>query len=265
MDKILVIGRCWKFVEFLIPTVESVLRFHDPRDVDLIVFDNKSSRSSIIRDYCERLVRCSQLKYFIEMEKNYFANAWRVLRLFREELKKYDYISMTDMDLRIINGFPNWLYRLSGLLKDHPEIGAVSGEFDPMPKYSGPFVHVNEAAPTPVPGFWEMVTDGWFYTVRRDELLAFIDAGGIGPGMHGYSDFMRHRGKKVGRTNLRFYHYGWLRADDEYKNAYKETGIEFNMQNIGADAVQYIRMQEETGRHDEIKLKVYARPAPAAS
>ena len=45
--------------------------------------------------------------------------------------------------------------------------------------------------------------------------------------MHGYTEYCLQTDKKIGRTNIEFYHYGWLRSTEEWCNSYKETGIDF--------------------------------------
>lgn len=233
MKNTLVIGRCWKFLDFLIPSVDSVINYNN---ADLIIIDSMSSRSDNIASYCRRLLKNKEIKGFITSDNNYLGNIWHVNKYLVDIFDKYEYICLTDLDLRVINPKNNWLVNMTDILGRNAAIGAVSGDFDPMPPISDHFVFSKDHPELKMEGenFWNMLTDGWFYTTRSSEFLAYINSGGrggqFGPGMHGYNSYCYEIGKMIGRTDIVLYHYGWLRYAEEWNATYKETGISFNME-----------------------------------
>ena len=231
MKRTLVIGRCWKFIDFLIPTVDSIIDYND--NVDLIILDSLSSRSDNIISYCQKLLKLGDIRAYVTTDNNYFGNIWHVNQYLIDIVKEYEYISLTDMDLKIVNPTHNWLDKMCGILERNDYIGAVSGDFEPMPPISDSFHFAKDHPESKADGedFWDMLTDGWFFTMRARDFLDFIQTGGrvgqFGPGMHGYTEYCLQNDKKIGRTNVIFYHYGWLRSTEEWSSAYKETGINF--------------------------------------
>lgn len=257
MTNTLVIGRCWKFLDFLIPSVDSVV---DYNDADLIVVDVLSSRSSNIASYCKRMLKANVLKGFISSDANYFGNIWHVNKYLIDIFKRYEYVCMTDLDLKLVTPEQNWLGRLSGLLAKHDWIGAVSADFEKLPgvqnDYPFSFVKDHPEAKLGDDKFWNMLTDGWFYMVRSKELVSFIESNGrlgqFGPGMHGYNQYCMDINKAFGRTDLTFYHYGWLRCEKEWNEAYKETGINFDPKTVSDDGQKFLGLQGNW--HGSIKI-----------
>lgn len=244
MKKILIIGRTWKFVEFLIPTLSTIYKNHNRSDYDIIVLENKSSRTKIISDYCLNLLDNGVIDGYYLTDKNYYSFIWNSLKDFIDIFDKYEFISLTDLDMSLETKHDNWLFKLTNVLEKNTTVGAVSVDFLPMLPNSEGFTHVDLNSSPTFPDFWEIPTDGWFYTTRSSELIDFVKSDGIGPGMHGYNSFIQSKGKKIGRTNLQFFHYGWLRTNDEFKNAYNETGIQFSLGSRFEDNPNFMRLQE---------------------
>jgi len=244
--KVLVVGRTWKFVEFLIPTLHSL--WHQQEISDIIVLENKSSRYDSILRYCSQLLKDKRILRFYDCDENYFSNIWRLLSHYsiKKLISDYEYVSLTDFDMSLKINKTLWLNDLTDILEHNSQVGAVSVDFEPMLPYSNGFIHTTDVPESNIKGFYQMPTDGWYYTVRSSELLKFLDAGGLGPGMHGYNDWIHGQGKITGRIPLQFYHHGWLRLHPEYKEAYKETGIDFKLDTQYKDNSNYIRIQEQT-------------------
>jgi hypothetical protein len=246
INKILIIGRCWKFLDFLIPTVDSILNYND--NVDLIIIDNFSSRSDNIKSYCNRLLKSKDILAFISMDNNYYGNVWNINKYLINIFEKYEYICMTDLDLKLINPQHNWINKLTDILDRNPGIGAVSCDVEPMPPFSNGFEFsmYHPELKFENENFWKINTDGCFYTVRKNEFLKFLQSDldiQFGPGMHGYNEFCDTIGKSYGRTDIIFYHYGWLRSDSEWNRAYEETGINFNVENLNSNNYEYCDKQ----------------------
>lgn len=240
MKNILVIGRCWKFLDFLIPTIDSIIDHN--YCADLIIVDSLSSRSQGIYSYCKRLLKNKDILGFISSDANLLGNVWHINQYLVDIIRRYEYVCLTDMDLKLRNPYHNWLEKATGILARNSNIGAVSGDLEPMPPISDLFIHTSNVSDVKMAGedFWKMDTDGWFYTVRSSEFLTFLKTGGrthppgggtqkqFGPGMHGYSQFCKENDKLEGRTNLSFFHYGWLRfVHEEWNAAYNEMGMSF--------------------------------------
>jgi hypothetical protein len=230
MKSTLVVGRCWKILDFLIPSVDSVINYND--HVDFIIIDNKSTRSHLIQSYCKHLLKNKSIYAYIQMYKNYFGNVWLINKYLLDIYKKYEYLCFTDLDLKIIDPQNNWLKKCSMLLQNNNFIGAVSVQLQRtmhIDHKNDVFIENIPQEKLPNIDFWNINTDGWFYTVRTKDFMEFISCnmGQNGPGMHGYNAFCEYRGLMYGRTNIYAEHLGWLRYDVEYAGAYEETGVKF--------------------------------------
>ncbi|MDZ4848315.1 MAG: hypothetical protein SGI77_03405 [Pirellulaceae bacterium] len=235
MKKVLYIARCWKMVEWLIPTLESVMKYHQPADVDIIILDSLSTRTDVIKDYCFRLMQDKHVLGFVESDQNYNYYIWGAIRYLTNSIEQYEYVNMGSADLGIVNGFDNWLFQLTDILAKYGDVGAVSIEFERMPPYDKGFQFIEDAVTsgaTSFGNFVHMPTDEWFYTVRSAELLDYLYRGGTGPGMFGYCADMSNRNKYTGRTNIQFKHYGWLRYTDDYRLQYQEADQNFLDQKV---------------------------------
>ena len=245
MKKILVVGRCWKFLDFVIPTVDSVIDYND--NIDFIIIDNKSSRSDNIKSYCKHLLKNGTLKAFISMDKNYFGNVYYINQYLMDIYKQYDYICFTDMDMQVLNPQKNWLHKMSGILERNYYIGAVSIDFAPMDKFDDGFVFAKSIPTCKLPNenFSSINTDGWFYMTRAVECADFIKCkvGQMGPGMHGYNKYCETQGLLYGRTNIEAKHFGWLRFETEWSSAYQESGIHFARENMQHSNMEYLAKQ----------------------
>lgn len=245
MNKTLVIGRNWKFLDFLVPCVDSIINHNDC--VDLIVIDSQSSRSKNIESYCNLLLRSGNIRGFIQADDNYLGNIWKVNQYLKHVFSDYDYICMTDLDLKIVSPKFNWINNLTDILERRNDIGAVSIDFEPMPPVSDHFVFVKDHPELKLEGenFWNMLTDGWFYTVRKNEFMEYLNTSQsqLGPGMHGYNDFCYSRGRMIGRTDIIAKHYGWLRYDPEWNGAYNECGLNFKMETSESNNQAYLGLQ----------------------
>lgn len=232
-------------MDYLVPCVDSILSYND--NVDLIVVDSKSSRSETIKAYCNRLLKHGDIRGFIQSDKNYLGNLWKVNSYLSHIFEQYDYICMTDLDLKIVSPTKNWLEKLTNILDRRQDIGAVSIDFEPMPPISDHFVFAKDHPELKIEGedFWNMLTDGWFYTVRKSDFMEYLrnSNGQMGPGMHGYNEFCYSRGKMIGRTNIIATHYGWLRYDKEWKSAYDECGIDFRLETSDRNNHSYLELQ----------------------
>ena len=207
------------------------------------MLENRSSRSAISTTYCKQLFDSGILKGYFLAENNYYSSIYRILSELKDTINEYDYVSLTDLDMSLPEQKKNWLFDLTGILDNHERVGAVSVDFAPNMPASQGFQHVDPNVPTSIPGFWEIGTDGWFYTVRTSELLKFLELGGLGPGMHGYGEYVNRIGKIQGRVNLKFTHYGWLRTHPEWSPAYSETGVNFDINNVPHNNADYIGKQ----------------------
>jgi hypothetical protein len=223
--------------------------------------DSLSSRSSNISSYCKKLLKNKEIRAFVSSDNNYFGNIWHVNQHLVDIIKEYDYICLTDMDLKIINPEQNWIDKLTNILDKCPNIGAVSGDFQPMPPISNNFHFAKDHPELKISDqidFWHMLTDGWFYTVRASEFLTYLQSGGrnnqFGPGMHGYNSFCGEIGKIIGRTNVILFHYGWLRYLEEWNQSYQESGIKFGLEVSAENDNSYLSVQGNW--HNQTKIPV---------
>jgi hypothetical protein len=244
----LIIGRTWKFLEFMTPTVESVYEHHDRSDFDMVVIENKSSRSRAIRAYLHQMLRGNVIDGIVLADGNYFADAFKSVYHFQDQLLNYENIIFTDMDLDV-RGHTNWLYDLKGILDNEPAVGAVSIDVEPDPPYSDGFVFTKDVPEhTSIPGFYPMTIDLGFYMVRAQQFHDNI----MLPGSHGYNNYISATGLMMGRVSIMAKHYGWLRSTPEYAPAYSETGITFG-NGIATDNMQYYGKQcvsHDVGEHN---------------
>jgi hypothetical protein len=250
----LVIGRCWKFVDFLIPTIDSIINYN--KHVDIIVIDNASSRSENIASYCNQLLKNNNILKFVAMDKNYFGNVWHINKYFLDIYDKYEYLCFTDLDLKIINPHKDWLMKMTEILHRNSYIGAVSIDFEPMNEIAAQFTFAKDMPENKLPheNFWSILTDGWFYVVRKKDFMEFVSCniGQMGPGMHGYNKFCDMRGMLYGRTNIIAKHFGWLRFAKEWSSAYEETGISFVMGNQHNNNMEFLSMQGDFNKNMQI-------------
>jgi hypothetical protein len=258
MKKLLVVGRCWKFVEFLIPSIESILKFHDRKDVSIVILENNSSRSEVIKDYCLRLLDGNFIDIYIQANKNLFTNVWHSIPLFRDFLIQHEYISITDLDVNV-RGYKNWLFTITDLLRNYGEIGSVTIDVEPMLPASTGFIHIEDVPMSNIPNFWTLAADTGFATSRMSDFINFVNQGGIKGGAFGFHDWLYAHGKLVGRTNIKAYHYGWLRSSPEYREAYKETGIDFDINNLQSNNNQYMHLQGNPPEIDSNTFTVYKK------
>lgn len=220
--KVIVIGRTWKFVEFLIPTIESILKFNNRNEMSIVVLENKSTRTDIIEDYCIRMLRDKNIDGYVQSNRNVFEDIGRTTETFLDFIKQHEYMILTDLDIKVDN-IENWIDKLICVMNGGQNIGTVSIDFHPMMPYSSGFQYIEDFK-MKEKDFWEMPTDSLFSLVRTQDYINFVEGGGNGKfGNGGMNSYLTSIGKKMGRTNIKGYHYGWLRMSDEYKYSYAES------------------------------------------
>lgn len=237
----LIIGRAWKFVEFMTPTVNSIYEHHCKNHFDLIVLENRSSRSRSIQCYLSQLVHGGLLDGAVLADGNYWSYIFNSVAFFKERLLDYENIVFTDMDLDV-RGYTNWLFDIKNILDNNENVGAISIDVEQDPPYSDGFIFCESLKEHPqIPGFYVSPIDLGFYMVRSKE---FYDNFSL-PGSHGYNAIMQGKGKLLGKVNIKAQHFGWFRSRPEYREAYSETGIEFG-ENIKENNSQYYGKQCES-------------------
>lgn len=219
----LIIGRVWKFLEFMTPTIESVYEHHNREDFDFIILENKSSRSRAIQSYLRQMIRGGQIDGAVFADNNYWSYIFNSVELFTHRLREYENIVFTDMDVDVY-GHSNWLFDLKNVLDNHKQVGAISIDVEEAAPYSDGFVFAKNLPEHPtIPGFYQWPIDLGFYMVRTEEYCDSM----VLPGSHGFNDYQQSRNKILGKLNIIGKHYGWLRSTPEYREAYSETGILF--------------------------------------
>jgi hypothetical protein len=218
----LIIGRGWKFLEWISPSINSIADYHDKEIYSYVAIDNHSSRSKEILQYYNLLLRNNIIDCYIESKMNLYERIWDCIPLIEDMILEHKYISFVDLDVNV-NGHKNWLFDLSYILENNDEIGVIGCDCETMPPYSDGFDFIeNYEEHKTIPNFWETPLDTSFATSKNTNVLMYLYEGGKVFGLK-YHKFLAEKGYLMGKTNIKMKHYGWMRYMPEYIEAYKES------------------------------------------